>query len=156
MQNYNWNYPTTMWVGENRIKDLAIACKSLSISKPLIVTDNGLAKSKIILKSHDFSSRNLDLSEFVSVVGCPSNDPVACKTTPVVGPSTTRFWNSPSGLYDIALGQKQGGITYMTAIPAEGYASTGYGVLGCFNQQTGNVKVNLLPNKGVEIPEPEC
>ena len=97
-----------------------------------------------------------DLSEFVSVVGCPSNDPVACKTTPVVGPSTTRFWNSPSGLYEIALGQKQGGITYMTAKPAGGYASTGYAVLGCFNQQTGNVKVNLLPNKGVEIPEAEC
>ena len=98
-----------------------------------------------------------DLSEFVSVVGCPSNDPVACKTTPVVGPSMTRFWNSPSGLYDIALGQKnEERITYMTAIPAEGYASTGYGVLGCFNHQTGNVKVRLLPNKGVEIPEAEC
>ena len=43
----------------------------------------------------------------------------------------------------------------MTAISAEGYASTGYGVLGYFNQQTGNVKVNLLQNKGVEIPEAE-
>ena len=27
MQKYNWNYPTTMWVGENRINDIAIACK---------------------------------------------------------------------------------------------------------------------------------
>ena len=48
MQNYNWNYPTTMWVGENRIKDLGYACKKLNINKPLLVTDNGLAKSKII------------------------------------------------------------------------------------------------------------
>ena len=48
MQNYNWNYPTTMWVGENRIKDLGSACKKLNINKPLLVTDNGLAKSKII------------------------------------------------------------------------------------------------------------
>ena len=22
MKKFNWNYPTTMWVGENRIKDL--------------------------------------------------------------------------------------------------------------------------------------
>ena len=48
MQNYNWNYPTTMWVGENRIKDLASACKKLNINKPLLVTDNTLVKSKII------------------------------------------------------------------------------------------------------------
>ena len=38
MNKYNWNYPTTMWVGENRINDIAIACKNLSISKPLLVT----------------------------------------------------------------------------------------------------------------------
>ena len=49
MQKYNWNYPTTIWVGENRIKDLALACKELGVSKPLLVTDNGLAKSEIIL-----------------------------------------------------------------------------------------------------------
>ena len=50
MQNYNWNYPTTMWVGENRIKDLGQACKKLNINKPLLVTDIGLAKSKIVLE----------------------------------------------------------------------------------------------------------
>ncbi len=63
MQKYNWNYPTTIWVGENRIKDLALACKSLGISKPLLVTDNGLSKSKIIsnainiLKDNNFSAK---------------------------------------------------------------------------------------------------
>ena len=30
----NWNYPTTIWVGENRIQDLGIACKNLKIDKP--------------------------------------------------------------------------------------------------------------------------
>ena len=48
MQKYNWNYPTTMWVGENRINDITLACKSLNISKPLLVTDNGLAQSDIV------------------------------------------------------------------------------------------------------------
>ena len=48
MQKYNWNYPTTIWAGENRIKDIVLACKNLSINKPLLVTDNGLAQSDIV------------------------------------------------------------------------------------------------------------
>ena len=38
----NWNYPTSIWVGENRIKDLSEACKNLNISSPLFVTDKDL------------------------------------------------------------------------------------------------------------------
>jgi len=38
----NWNYPTCVWVGENRIKDLSQACKNLDISSPLFVTDKDL------------------------------------------------------------------------------------------------------------------
>ena len=48
MQKYNWNYPTTMWVGENRINDISLACKGLKINKPLFVTDKGLAQSDIV------------------------------------------------------------------------------------------------------------
>ena len=48
MQKYNWNYPTAMWVGENRINDIAQACKNLNISKPLFVTDKGLAETDIV------------------------------------------------------------------------------------------------------------
>ena len=43
MSKFNWNYPTTMWVGENSIKDIGLACKTLNIKKPLLVTDSGLA-----------------------------------------------------------------------------------------------------------------
>ena len=38
----NWNYPTTVWVGENRIDDLSLACKTLKINNPLFVTDKDL------------------------------------------------------------------------------------------------------------------
>ena len=38
----NWNYPTTMWIGENRIDDLSLACKELNILNPLFVTDKDL------------------------------------------------------------------------------------------------------------------
>ena len=52
--NINWNYPTTMWIGENRIEDLALACKELNISNPLFVTDKDLINldfiKNIILK----------------------------------------------------------------------------------------------------------
>ena len=39
---YNWNYPTTMWVGENRVKDLHLACNNLNIKNPLFITDKDL------------------------------------------------------------------------------------------------------------------
>jgi len=50
----NWNYPTSVWVGENRIEDLSQACKNLKISTPLFVTDKDLINlnmtKKIILE----------------------------------------------------------------------------------------------------------
>ena len=49
----NWNYPTSMWVGENRVEDVSKACKQLGISNPLFVTDKDLIKldmtNKILL-----------------------------------------------------------------------------------------------------------
>ena len=50
MKRINWNYPTTMWVGENRIKDIGFACKTLKIKNPLLVTDSGLVNSEILKK----------------------------------------------------------------------------------------------------------
>jgi len=73
MKKYNWNYPTTMWVGNNRIEDLAIACKSLGISKPLLVTDNGLAKSEIVLNAVNLlKDNNFSTEVYSKVVGNPT------------------------------------------------------------------------------------
>tara|TARA_B100000427_G_scaffold142901_1_gene119003 strand:- start:263 stop:1420 length:1158 start_codon:yes stop_codon:yes gene_type:complete len=44
----NWNYPTSVWVGENRIKDLYKACKDLHISNPLFVTDKDLVNLDMV------------------------------------------------------------------------------------------------------------
>ena len=44
----NWNYPTSVWVGENRIKDLSQACKNLDISRPLFVTDKDLINLNMV------------------------------------------------------------------------------------------------------------
>tara|TARA_A100001015_G_scaffold165410_1_gene183863 strand:+ start:101 stop:1240 length:1140 start_codon:yes stop_codon:yes gene_type:complete len=46
----NWNYPTTIWFGNQRINEIQKACESLNIRKPLIVTDPGILKTNIIEK----------------------------------------------------------------------------------------------------------
>ena len=73
MQKYNWNYPTTMWVGENRINDIAIACQNLGISKPLLVTDKGLAETDIVKNTLTILKDNKISTELYSnVVGNPT------------------------------------------------------------------------------------
>jgi alcohol dehydrogenase class IV len=44
----NWNYPTTIWAGPGRIAELAKACASAGIKRPLIVTDEGLVGAPMI------------------------------------------------------------------------------------------------------------
>jgi len=73
MQKYNWNYPTTMWVGENRINDIAIACKSLGITKPLLVTDKGLADSNILKNTLSIlNNQKIKTELYSNVVGNPT------------------------------------------------------------------------------------
>jgi len=50
MMSMNWNYPTTIWFGDQRINEIQKACESLNIHKPLIVTDPGILKTNIIEK----------------------------------------------------------------------------------------------------------
>ena len=73
----NWNYPTSVWVGENRIKDLSQACKNLKISSPLLVTDKDLinldmVKNVILEIKKNFNN----LSIFSNFSGNPSGDNV--------------------------------------------------------------------------------
>ena len=77
MQKYNWNYPTTMWVGENRIIDIAEACKFLNILKPLMVTDKGLAETEIVKKTLSvLKDNNLNTKLYSNVVGNPTGNNV--------------------------------------------------------------------------------
>ena len=73
MGKYNWNYPTTMWVGENRINDIAIACESLGITRPLLVTDRGLAKTDIVKNTLlILKEKNIITKLYSNVVGNPT------------------------------------------------------------------------------------
>jgi 4-hydroxybutyrate dehydrogenase len=43
----NWNYPTPIRFGAGRISELADACRTLGMQRPLLVTDKGLARLPI-------------------------------------------------------------------------------------------------------------
>jgi alcohol dehydrogenase class IV len=73
MQKYNWNYPTTMWVGENRVNDISLACKSLKINKPLLVTDKGLAQSDIVKNALSIlKDGGISTALYSNVIGNPT------------------------------------------------------------------------------------
>jgi alcohol dehydrogenase class IV len=44
----NWNYPTAVRFGPGRVAELAEACQSLGMKRPLLVTDGALAKLPMI------------------------------------------------------------------------------------------------------------
>ena len=74
----NWNYPTTIWVGENRINELSEACTNLNIKKPLFVTDKDLINldmvKNIIL---DLKKKFNNLSVFSDFSGNPFGENVS-------------------------------------------------------------------------------
>ena len=77
MSKFNWNYPTNIWVGKNRIKDLVLACINLNIKKPLLVTDKGLAKNDIVLQVLElFKKQNIPIEIFSNVAGNPTGNNV--------------------------------------------------------------------------------
>ena len=73
----NWNYPTTIWVGEGRIKELIEACKNLNITKPLFVTDRDLINLKMVEDIISDLKKNFrDLSIFSNISGNPVGENV--------------------------------------------------------------------------------
>ena len=65
----NWNYPTPIWFGLNRVKEIQNACDNLQINRPLIVTDPGIRKTDIIDKI------NLSLNNKASIFSEVQSNP---------------------------------------------------------------------------------
>ena len=74
MDNMNWNYPTLIWFGLNRIKEIQQACEKLNINNPLIVTDPGILKTNIISKVNN--SLNTEAIIYSDVQGNPTGSNV--------------------------------------------------------------------------------
>tara|TARA_E500000178_G_scaffold345967_1_gene396789 strand:- start:159 stop:1304 length:1146 start_codon:yes stop_codon:yes gene_type:complete len=75
MQNMNWNYPTNIWFGIDRAKQIQEACNQLNVKNPLIVTDPGLLKTPII------DQINSDLSKKTTVYSEVQGNPTGSNVT---------------------------------------------------------------------------
>ena len=74
---FNWNYPTTVWIGENRINDLTQACINLKINKPLLVTDKDLVNLTMIKNVTSEIKKNFnELNIFSNFLGNPVGENV--------------------------------------------------------------------------------
>lgn len=77
-----WNYPTTVWVGAGRIAQLAEACQAAGISRPLLVTDTGLARQPMITSALDRLRATLPAAAlFSEVKGNPDEHNVTAGVT---------------------------------------------------------------------------
>ena len=76
MTNYNWNYPTTVWVGKNRAKDLEKACVEIKTLKPLLVTDKDLINLDFIKDLVNDLEKKFKLSTFSNFSGNPTGENV--------------------------------------------------------------------------------
>ena len=74
MQNMNWNYPTNVWFGVDRSKEIQKACDALGIKNPLIVTDPGLLQTSIIDEINSGLSSNTQI--YSDVQGNPTGSNV--------------------------------------------------------------------------------
>lgn len=68
----NWNYPTTVRFGAGRISELAEACRSLGMERPLLVTDPGLAALPMMDEVLNTAKTNgLDIELFSNITANP-------------------------------------------------------------------------------------
>ena len=98
-----------------------------------------------------------ELSQFVTVTGCSTNNAAACKTSAPVnysGFGGAGNWFSPSGLYEIRW--VPGATSTFTAVPTGTFANSGYGTSACFNSATGSTKVADSTTKGPNVPAATC
>ena len=77
LPNSNWNYPTSVWFGNNRIQELPNVCRQLGMKNPLFVTDNGLANLPIVTDSINIIEKSeLKTALYSNVTGNPNDEHV--------------------------------------------------------------------------------
>ncbi len=74
----NWNYPTAIRFGAGRIAELAEACGAVGVSRPLLVTDRGLAATAMVAEAQAaLATAGVDVAVFSDIAGDPTGDNVA-------------------------------------------------------------------------------
>jgi len=68
----NWNYPTTIWTGEDRSADIPEACLVAKIKNPLFVTDKDLFILPMTIKTiNNLKKVFIDMNVFSNFSGNP-------------------------------------------------------------------------------------
>lgn len=69
----SWNYPTRVLHGPGRTRELGAACKTASVSRPLVVTDAGLRDSPVIDEVRtELAGAGIEARVFADVKGNPT------------------------------------------------------------------------------------
>ncbi len=77
IQTTNWNYPTTVWFGKERIQEIDKALLQLNIKNPLIVTDDALVKLPIMQDLLDaLNAKGIPFTVFSDVQPNPTGENV--------------------------------------------------------------------------------
>ncbi|RRV10714.1 iron-containing alcohol dehydrogenase [Pseudomonas sp. v388] len=78
MHSNDWNYPTAMRVGAGRAAELADACRSVGMQRPLLITDQWLGQSAMVGRALEDCRRALgSCGLFDNVKGNPTGSNVA-------------------------------------------------------------------------------
>ena len=73
VNNSNWNFPTTIWFGNGRIKEIINACEHLNVLNPLFVTDSNLVNLDIVITTTNLlRSNGIKFSIYSSVQSNPT------------------------------------------------------------------------------------
>ena len=68
-----WNFPTTIWFGNGRLRDLPLGCTERGIRRPLLVTDEGLAALPMVQQALDLlQEEGCEATLFAGVQGNPT------------------------------------------------------------------------------------
>ena len=74
----NWNYPTSICVGEGALNTLAQQCQRLNMSSPMLVTDPFLAELDIVKRLvADCAEQGVKISVFADIQGNPTDENVS-------------------------------------------------------------------------------
>jgi hypothetical protein len=73
----NWNFPTSIRFGAGRVAELADACIAAGIARPLMVTDRGLAGSRMVAEALvAVRAAGHDAAMFSDIAGDPTGEDV--------------------------------------------------------------------------------
>src|ERR1700736_992235 len=151
----NWNYPTTIWAGPGRIAELAKACSSAGIMRPLIVTDEGLVGAPMIQNA-------LAALEGAALFGAVRGNPAsshldAGKVVAFMSGQTRPLWDFED-IGDWWTRADPAGIAPVVAVPTTAGTGSEVGRAGVIlNEETHQKKIIFHPQMmpRIVISDPE-